>query len=388
MPPDAELDPTLASLIETLVEAADANLRDRILVQAAMRPGIAHAAALFRVTAGNEISDPTWHLVVYRGERELLPSEQEVRAVSNGELPVAFEPGGLVLFGGEGSSRRALALGGVLDADEKADLFESMLVMLGVLEESESTLAPLPRAPVLLDRVLPPFPAPRGRNTTSHGRVEHDLRNLLSCIRTTQELLAQFGDGLTEDEYQGFSEALERECLHAGDLIIGALDREAPEARGAEPCRAPDSRIVRDAAVAERAALRRGKIELQLDIDAAVEGLASALSELDLARVVHDLVADARQAFAGCEGPRILRVLLAPERRTSRAGIALVVESNGSLGPEPPSGAGLRAGPGSGHGFAIVRRLVEEVSGEVQVGSGSQGGALFRVWIPLARKSA
>ena len=388
MHPDAKLDPTLASLIETLVDAADANLRDRILVQAAMRFGSASAAALFRVTAGNEIPDPTWHLVVYRGELEFLPSEQEVRAISNGELPVAFVPGSLVLFGGEGSSRRALALGGVLDADEKADLFESLLVMLGILEEGESTLTPLPRAPVLLDRVLPPFPSRRGRETTSHGRVEHDLRNLLSCIRTTQELLAQFGDGLTEDEHQGFSEALERECLRAGDLIIGALDREAPDAHRNEGGRAPDSRIVRDAAVAEQAALRRGKIELQLDIDEAVEGLASALSELDLARVVHDLVADACQAFAGREGPRTLRVLLGLERRTSRTGIALVVESDGSPGPEPHAGAGLRNGPGSGHGFAIVRSLVEGVSGEVQVGSGSQGDALFRVWIPLARKSA
>jgi signal transduction histidine kinase len=140
----------------------------------------------------------------------------------------------------------------------------------------------------------------------------------------------------------------------------------------------------------ERAALRNGKIELQLDIDEAVEGIASALSELDLARVVHDLVADARQAFAGREGPQTLRVLLALERRTSRSGIALVVESDGWTGPEPPGGAGLPNGPGtgSGHGLAIVRSLVERVSGEVQVGSGSRGDALFRVWIPLARESA
>jgi len=301
MTPDAELDPTLASLIETLVDAADASLRDRILVQAAMRFGIAHAAALFRVTGGLDVPDPAWHLVVYRGDLDLLPSEQEVRAVSNGELPGAVEPGAIVLFGGEGPSRRALALGGVLDADEKTDLFESLLVTLGVLEEGETTLTPLPRAPVLLDRVLPPFPARRGRDVTSRGRVEHDLRNLLSCIRTTQELLAQFGDGLTEDEYHGFTEAMERECLRAGDLIIGALDREASEAHGDGPRRAPDSQIVRDAAVAERAALRNGKIELQLDIDEAVEGIASAIPELDLARVVHDLVADARQAFAGRE---------------------------------------------------------------------------------------
>jgi signal transduction histidine kinase len=237
-----------------------------------------------------------------------------------------------------------------------------------------------------LDRLAPALPAPSRTQGDRHARLRHDVRNHLASIRSTQELLSRYDKKLTPEERDHFRSVLEREVRRAGSLLVQAVcadDHAVPHAAGA--CLNPVA-VVRDLVGAERAACEAAGVRLELREEARLEDAACSLDEVALARLVRNLLVNARQALRGRPDAR-LRVLLA--REGAGGELRIQVDDNGPGIPAQDLARVWEAGfttrgahGGSGLGLCVVKELAESAGGSAEVSNLRPSGASFVVRLP------
>ncbi len=403
---------TLTPWIELLCEAGDARARDRLLLEGVLALGLADAAAIWR-----RGTDGAWRQHVARGPADLLPRESDVTAVA--ERRLAFDT--LAARRVHVSNGVALALGGVTQEHDQLDVAEALLATYALVtagSDADVWPAPLP--------VRKRHATPRNRPSGSEEarRVQHDLRNALTSLRATEDLLARFADGLSEDESEKFRTAVERECSRAGALLAqglcaqglalpvsGSADGAPNGTHGLGAIRSEatsrPAQVVEQVLEAEHAASVRAGIETRVLIDPAVRGRVCAITPQRLARVVQNLLVNARQALLrDASAPTVEMV---PRARTASGcvwltlelardarvpSLVLLVEDDGpGIGPHDlervfAPGYTTRKGEGSGSGLAIVRSLVEAAGGSACAEVRVLGGARVRVFLPLERDDA
>jgi hypothetical protein len=378
MPPP--VDPhALEPLVEMLVETGDPGARDRLLLDAPFLLGIAPAAALWRVEPVRRGAPGIWREVLARGPAHLLPDAQRVAAVALGAQPAELAGHGTVLVAGSGELRRALCLGGLLGEHEPiVDLLEALLCTHAALEEAWQ---PAPdRLHGQLAPALPTTPPTGAASPGMHARLRHDVRNHHASIRSTRELLERFGPRLTEPEREHFHAVLEREVRRASDLLVRSV-RQGASTPGAGASPAP---VVRDVVDTERAACAAAAVEIVLEVDPLADGIRIPLSEVDLDRVLRNLLVNARQALEGAGRPGSIRV----DVRTRDGALAIQVADDGPGLAQAALGElweeGYTSGKqGSGLGLAVVRDLVVAAGGTVDAGAAAGGGACFTVVCPF-----
>lgn len=208
------------ALLDELVATADVGHRDRILLDAVARQEWVLGAALWRPASDGPGFGARWHQVLARGPADRLPDRDVVHSVVRGERQGDFYPGLRLVTAGDGCEAFVLAVAADAIEEEAWDLLEALLCVFGATGESAAggdVWAPL---------------LPR----TADGKVEHDLRNLLTGIQATQELLESYGDDLSDDEVEHFGRLLDNECGRAGDLLGSVLSEPEPGA-GLRPAR-------------------------------------------------------------------------------------------------------------------------------------------------------
>lgn len=205
--------------------------------------------------------------------------------------------------------------------------------------------------------------------------IAHDLRNLLTAARGHAELALL---GLEADDAA-------REDV-ARVVVVATAALEFVEQLGGRD--APGSDVptdldlaIRDLATLVRAIVPRGvDVEMRLGAEGQV-----ALTRLQLEQVLLNLVMNASDAMPG--GGR----LLIETRHEADGGLRLDVRDTGP-GFSVEALAHLfeegfttkRPGRGTGRGLAGCRRIVQAAGGDLVVASGTNGGALVSVVLPLA----
>jgi signal transduction histidine kinase len=201
--------------------------------------------------------------------------------------------------------------------------------------------------------------------------VAHDLRSLVTIVRGYTELLA--ADGAPAEPCGRILRACSRMC----ELVDGSLEpRQTP---------AVDLAAILENAVADhRLEARRKRIELECRVEGVLP--CGATNPTSLGRILDNLIGNAikyspagarvmvtgRAADGGTlfdvrdEGPGIPAAELPRLFQPFRRGSAI------------PTG-GERS---TGLGLSIVKRLVEQLGGDVTVRSRVGEGTCFSVWIP------
>lgn len=267
------------ALIDRLIETADAPQRDRILLEAvACKPWV-EAAALWRPGSDGPGFGARWHQVLARGPADCLPERDAIHSVVCGEHPADFYPGVRVLQAGEGRHSFALAVACRDVPDEESELLEALLMLFSVIDDGSTSERDA-------EPYLPLLPA----GDTS--RVEHDLRNLLTGIQATQELIACYGDELSAEELKHFAELMDTECSRAGDLL-GRTFR-APQPRAAQGVCRPAELL--DDLVSELEV--EAGAELLLSLDHGTRSLESSIEHETLRDLLRGLLTEVR---ARCE---------------------------------------------------------------------------------------
>lgn len=150
-----------ASLVETLVEAAGAPARDRILVEAIQASGLAAGVALWRPLGGRGKAG-VWTRLLARGDLNRAPGRAEIEARERGELPAELPLGRRLLVVGRGEARVALSLAGFRASEVELDRLEALLGVLVALD---------PPQPTGWMRRLPSLLPQRGHDPRGLGRA-------------------------------------------------------------------------------------------------------------------------------------------------------------------------------------------------------------------------
>jgi signal transduction histidine kinase len=213
--------------------------------------------------------------------------------------------------------------------------------------------------------------------------VSHELSQPLAAIRANAEagvLLSGRPQASNYDAKEIFEDirAAGQRATQVVEHIRMLLRDQPPEVTAVdvnEVCRSAVQLIKRDAA------LRRTKVELDLDeYAAAVMG-----DSVQLQQVVLNLVLNALDAMMTSEREREVKVgtCVASEEveiyvADTGDGLPADVQSHlfESFFSTKPKGLGL--------GLVIVRSIVERHEGRIRAENGSGGGAVFRIFLPLA----
>jgi len=363
-----------AALVDLLVRTAEAPLRDRLVLEASLAVAVSDAGALWRCAPA-----AAWFPAVERGRRGgRFESERATRRALENRVAGA-PPGTSIVRTEVGGAGLALVLAGTLDAQAE-DVLEALLTGVLLLELSAGDPAPGPVAPL---------PAARGES----GRLQHDVRNALTSLVTTRQVLERFGTDLSVEERQRFGEALDRECERLGALLArGISGGQAPRL----PPAAADE-LVADVLTLERASLGLVGMELRLLVDPAVRALTPGCGNEAWVRIVRNLIVNARAAAAQ-------QRTLAGHRTASGTLDVRLVALDGADGPVlclrlEDSAGGLPCVPlqrlfadgftignpdGSGQGLTVVRELAIAAGGTV-LAERRPGGACFEIWMPARR---
>ncbi len=350
-----------SALIELLVQSAELTLRDRLILEAGLASAGSDSGSLWRREA-----DGNWRCCVERGRRGgRFETERAARRALENPLEPTL-PGFAFVRVEVGPRGVALVLAGALDEDAE-DALEALLTCMLIVELSSDDDHPQPEAPL---------PAARGEL----GRLQHDVRNALTSLMATRQVLERFGTDLASDERQAFHEAVHRECERTGSLLAaGILGRPNPR-----PLPAAAADILHDVVKLEQAALERAGCTATTSIADEAQGLQPACGSAAWSRIVRNLVANAREAAQARGMAGALTIRLEP----AVGGLRLMVEDQGGGLPASPLPRlfeeGFTAGKpqGSGQGLAVVRGLALASAGAVLV-ERRAGGARFEVWMPV-----
>ncbi|WP_395703515.1 ATP-binding protein [Aquabacterium sp.] len=220
--------------------------------------------------------------------------------------------------------------------------------------------------------------------------VAHELNNPLAVVMGRAGLLEEkLDDPALRADAARIREAAER----CGRIVRTFLNmaRSKPAQRGAVML----NDLVRAAADMLGYVWRSHGIELRLEL---ADGLPPVDADGDqIGQVVLNLLVNAQQALAGVEGPRCVTVRsgLQPAREGRAAQCWLQVQDNG---PGVPAAARAQIfepffttkaeGMGTGLGLAVSRSLARAHGGELLLEDSSDGGASFRLQLPVAGSPA
>jgi signal transduction histidine kinase len=222
---------------------------------------------------------------------------------------------------------------------------------------------------------------------TMLGRVTHELKNPLYNIRGTAENLGEKLRG---------GDLPREEVLARVDRILSGVDRAEENMRTllgfVHPSEGPRepmdlARILTTAAVETGTLFQKSGIRLERNYEkgARVLGQSEALRQ-----VFSNLLTNAAQALE--EGGSV-GISMSSERRLGASEdnwVEVIVSDNGPGIAEEDLGrifddffTTKKGRGGSGLGLAICRQIVEEHRGEIRAENGAEGGAVFRVGLPL-----
>lgn len=209
--------------------------------------------------------------------------------------------------------------------------------------------------------------------------VAHELNNPLAILLAQATLLKEKApDAAVHKRAERIEAAAERSGRIVKSFL--AMARQKPPERGAMRL----NEVVRGALEMTGYGLRSNGVELEQALDPALPEIEA---DRDLiGQVVANLLINAQQALQESEHPRRIRVAT----RREGAMVALEVSDNGPGVPAAvlerifdPYFTTKPVGVGTGIGLAICRKVVEEHGGNITVGRGLLGGALFRVLLPI-----
>jgi two-component system sensor histidine kinase KdpD len=214
--------------------------------------------------------------------------------------------------------------------------------------------------------------------------VSHDLRTPLATIMASAGSLRQRDVAWTEDERQGFAQAIEEEAERLNRLVGNLLDLSRIEAGSLRPQQSWQDfeAIIEDAAERLRPVTR----EHRLCIDVPPDLAPIWVDPVEIGEVLYNLVENAAK-YAPPETEISLEV------RPDGAALRVSVSDRG---PGVPATAvphlfdpfyrvvdGRPRRQGLGLGLAIVKGLVEAHGGRVWAENRTEGGARFTFTLPL-----
>jgi len=213
--------------------------------------------------------------------------------------------------------------------------------------------------------------------------LAHEINNPLGVIRCYAELLQA---SQQEPQAQADLEIIIRHTDQARRVVRDLLDFARPR-----PAQSGPSDLAAVAAATVEVLRPRGKSSPTSLLLEAEPGLPLVRAGSDaLEHILTNLVMNALDAVAGKPEGRVLVRLAAQE-----AHALLVVADNGpGIAPEhldrvfDPFFTTKDVGKGTGLGLAVVYSLVRDLDGSVEVESAPEGGATFRVLLPLAGPGA
>jgi len=350
-----------AALIDLVVRSTALAVRDRVVLETALAAASTDSGALWRLESGG-----AWRPSVERGRRGgRFETERATRRALECD-PLFRLPGCALVRAQIGDAGVALLLATTID-EEAEDRLEALLTCM-LLVELASGDSNGPEAP------LPARPSPG-----EPGRIEHDVRNALTSLMATRQVLERFGADLPHTERQAFDEAVQRECERTGALVArGLLGRAV----------AVELDIAADIVTADVLALERAEVErsgacIQLGIADSARGLVPVCGSEAWSRLVRNLVRNALEA-ASLRSPG---TSICVHLGTNDDLLVLRVEDDAGGLPHEALAAlfeeGFSCGKahGTGRGLAVVRTLALAAGGGFHVRRKADG-ALFEVWIP------
>jgi len=356
-----------AALIDLLVRSTELSLRDRLVLETGLALSDAEAGAIWRRSPG-----AAWRPSVERGRRGgRFEAERATRRALESPVPPTL-PGSALVRAEVGEHGVALVLGGALGEDAE-DALEALLTALLILEASDAGGPVGPEAP-LPSRGRPVRPG-------EAGRIEHDVRNALTSLMATRQVLERYGASLASAERQAFVEAVDRECERTGSILAQGL-ASAPGMVGRPT---PAAQVTADVLALERAALEGAQCSARLWVAEDARAACPACGPEAWSRIARNLLANAREAAVSRGLPA--RIELALDRVDGT--LRLCVEDEAGGLPEAPLPTlfeeGYTAGKagGSGQGLAAVRALALAAGGAVVVRR-RRDGARFEVWMPAS----
>jgi two-component system OmpR family sensor kinase len=206
--------------------------------------------------------------------------------------------------------------------------------------------------------------------------ASHELRTPLTTIRTNAEFLAEHPDVAEGDRAEAIGDIATESARLSGlvdDLLLLArADAGAPL----------EKRPIDLSAMAEEIGRKAGRGDRQVAVTAdkaIVEGDAGSLT-----RLIWILVDNAGRHGEGREVRVFVRV------EDGRA-VLTVADRGPGIPPEAAErlferfyrADAARSSPGSGLGLAIARSIAEAHGGTISAANDPDGGAVFRVWLPL-----
>ncbi len=214
-------------------------------------------------------------------------------------------------------------------------------------------------------------------------RLAHEVKNPLTPIQLAAERLAW--------KLEPVLEAPQRDLLARATTTIRAqVDalRRLVDSFGdyARPARLKAERVDPARIVGEVVDLyASGNMPIRFDVAAPEPALSVVADPGQLRQLLINLVRNAQEAHP--DGQPHIRVALAPRERDGQAGVELVLCDDGpGFSPdvlsrifEPYVTTKPR---GSGLGLPIVRRIVEDHGGSIEVANIEGGGAEVRIWLP------
>jgi len=218
--------------------------------------------------------------------------------------------------------------------------------------------------------------------------LAHEIRNPLAVIKGSAEMLAQklhAGQPL-ESELAGY---ISSEVNRVNALVARFLDFARPSSLDLQPQRI--SEIVDRALDSVHSQLPQAKVRVERRYAPA---LPEILADEHLCESVFvNLIQNAYQAMESASNGReeVLRVSIAPESSSGRAGVGVVIEDTG---PGVPSEAREQIfnpfftskKDGVGLGLSIVAKIVDDHRGSIRLENSSGPGARFRVFLPAAHQ--
>lgn len=350
-----------AALIDLVVRSTALAVRDRVVLETALAAASTDAGALWRLEHGG-----VWRPSVERGRRGgRFETERATRRALECD-PALSLPGCTLVRAQIGVVGVALLLASAIE-EEIEDRLEALLMCM-LLVELASGEPNGPEAP------LPSRPSPG-----EPGRIEHDVRNALTSLMATRQVLERFGADLPHPERVAFDEAVQRECERTGALVARGLLGRASEV---EDDTSADI-VTGDVMALERVELERAGTRLELRIADSARGLVPACGSESWSRLVRNLVRNAVEAAARDSRGTSIVVHL----ETHDDLIVLQVEDDagglphGALAALFEEGFSSGKAHGTGRGLAVVRDLAVSAGGGLHVRRKS-AGALFEVWMP------
>jgi len=213
--------------------------------------------------------------------------------------------------------------------------------------------------------------------------VSHDLRTPLATIMASASSLRQTDVVWTEEERQGFAQAIEQEADRLNRLVGNLLDLSRIEAGSLQPQKSWQDleALIEDTVDRLRSVTAHHQLHVEIPSDLAPVWI----DPVEIGQVIYNLIENATK-YAPPDTEILLQV-----RRIAGA-LAIVVSDHGPGIPEQsiphlfdPFYRVMDGTPrpkGLGLGLAIVRGLVEAHGGRVWVENRSSGGAQFTFTLP------